>query len=313
MFYVLLVVIVVPFLVYLYITEGWLTFFLGFLGVALFVLLGVIGLNNVRKKNPKTTKDSFDFQLGRSKLGKTMLVYELFFQPIAFIMHLFAIQDINKLEKNMNTFKILMIGPQASGKGTQAEILSQKFNLPIFSTGNILRQKMRAQDELGQKIEKLINNGVLVPDEMVNEIVAEKIKTDGINGYILDGYPRNMGQVQFFSKVDDLTHVFEIFISDREAMARIAGRRTCPKCQKAYNLISNPPQHDNRCDDCGVELYVREDEKEEVVKKRLATYHELTESILDFYKAQGVYHRIDGEKSISEVERAIAEVLGIRG
>ena len=178
--------------------------------------------------------------------------------------------------------KILIVGPQGSGKGTQAQVLSKKFDLPIFSTGNILRYKIESGDETGKKVEGLMNDGILVPDDLVNEIIAEKIEKDGGRGYILDGYPRNLMQTRFLADKDELTHVLEVDISDKEALRRITGRRTCPKCQIVYHLDYNPPKEQGKCDKCGVELIVRDDEKRETVEKRLATYYSATKPIIEY-------------------------------
>lgn len=207
------------------------------------------------------------------------------------------------------TYKILFIGPQGSGKGTQAQILAQKFNVPIFSTGNILRQRIKQGDELGKEIENIINAGHLAPDDLVNRIVAEKIKMDGQNGYILDGYPRNLAQAEFLDGVDELTHVLEIDLPEGEAIRRISGRRTCPKCQAVYHLKYNPPKNKGVCNKDGEALIIRADEREAAVKTRLKNYHKLTEPILEFYQQKGIYHKIDGMPPIAEVNKEILEIL----
>ncbi|HOZ36340.1 MAG TPA: nucleoside monophosphate kinase [bacterium] len=206
-------------------------------------------------------------------------------------------------------YKILFIGPQGSGKGTQAQLVAEKFNLPIFSTGNILRQRVRSGDELGREIKSLIDAGYLVPDEMVNKIVVDKIQTDGGNGYILDGYPRNLAQAEFWASQDELTHVLEIDLSDEEAIKRISGRRTCPKCQTVYHIEYNPPKDEGLCDNDGERLVVRDDETEEALKKRLTTYHEQTEPVIDFYKEKGIHHKIDGQPAIPEVFEEVKNKL----
>ena len=206
-------------------------------------------------------------------------------------------------------FKILLIGPQASGKGTQAQILSEKFNLPIFAAGNILRQKMAEGDELGKQIAELVNRGNMVPNELINRMMEERIKREGGNGYILDGYPRSLGQAKFLDGLDKLTHVFEISISDEEAVRRISGRRTCPKCQTVYHIKYNPPKKEGVCDKDGAKLVVRDDEKPEIVQQRLKTYHELTEPVLEHYQKQGIYYKINGEQPIEEVSQDILAVL----
>ena len=206
-------------------------------------------------------------------------------------------------------YKILLIGPQGSGKGTQAQILAEKFNLPIFSTGNILRQRIKQDDELGKEVGSVINAGHLAPDDLVNKIIAEKIKADGQNGYILDGYPRNLKQTEFLDGVDKLTHVLEIDLPDDEAIRRIGGRRTCPKCQAVYHIEYNPPKVGGICDHDGEALIIREDETEEALKKRLATYHQATEPVIDFYKKKGIHHSIDGRPAIERVAEEVMENL----
>ncbi|HRY63203.1 MAG TPA: nucleoside monophosphate kinase [Patescibacteria group bacterium] len=206
-------------------------------------------------------------------------------------------------------YKILFIGPQGSGKGTQAQLVAEKFGLPIFSTGNILRQRAQVQDELGQEIKNLIDSGILAPDELVNKIIAEKIQAAGGNGYILDGYPRNLAQAEFLATKDELTHVLEIDLPEEETVRRLGGRRTCPKCQTVYHIEYNPPKIAGICDKDGERLVVRDDETEEVLKKRLAIYHELTEPIIDFYKGKGIHHKIDGRPAIEKVFEEVMKNL----
>lgn len=205
--------------------------------------------------------------------------------------------------------KISVVGPQASGKGTQAEILARKFSLPIFSAGNSLRQRVAKGDKLGKEIEEIINKGKLVSDALVNKIIADDIDQEGEEGYILDGYPRNLKQVEFFDANYDLTYVFEIYISDKEAFRRISGRRTCVKCQAVYHMEYKPPQTEGVCDKCGAKLVIRDDEMKEAIKERLKVYHSLTEPILEHYREEGVYYRINGEQPISKVAEDILKIL----
>lgn len=179
--------------------------------------------------------------------------------------------------------------------------------MPLFSTGNILRQRIKQGDELGKEVESIINAGHLAPDDLVNRIVAEKIKSDGQGGYILDGYPRNMAQAKFLDGVDKLTNVLEIYLTEEEAIRRISGRRTCPKCQAVYHIEYNPPKIEGMCDHDGEALIVREDETEEALKKRLATYRALTKPVIEFYKKKGIHRRIDGRPAI---EKVAEEVMG---
>lgn len=205
--------------------------------------------------------------------------------------------------------KILVAGPQASGKGTQAELLARKFNLPIFSAGNSLRQRAAKGDELGKKLGDIMKAGKLVNDDIIDEIMIEQVREKGAKGYILDGWPRNMYQYEFFIKHEKLTRVFEVSISDKEAFRRITGRRTCAKCQAVYHIEYNPPKKEGVCDKCGGELVVRDDEKEESVKARLGVYHTMTEPMLERYKESGVYQKINGEQPIPEVTEDILKYL----
>jgi len=214
--------------------------------------------------------------------------------------------------QNKFSYKILILGPQGCGKGTQAQILSDKLGLPYFSTGNILRMRINQKDELGLRAEKFMNQGILVPDDMMKIIVSDFMSESVVDrGYVLEGYPRNIDQAKFLDQVADLTHVFEVFISDNEAVRRITGRRTCPSCQKVYHIQYNPPEKNESCDNCGVRLEIRDDDREEAVRVRLGNYYERIEPIINFYKKQGIHHKVNGEQPIAKVAQDIAAVLNI--
>ncbi|MDD5071754.1 MAG: adenylate kinase [Patescibacteria group bacterium] len=205
---------------------------------------------------------------------------------------------------------IIIMGPQGSGKGTQAEILAQKLGIPHISTGEIFRENIKNQTELGKKIDSIVKSGALVPDEITNEITKQRLEQeDCANGFVLDGFPRNLPQAEFLDKVKDIDLVLEIWISDEEAIKRIGQRRTCLKCQKVYHLTYNPPKNDEICDECGEKLVIREDDKPATIKKRLNLYHKETRPLLDYYKDKGIYKKIDGMPPIPEVTKQIAEVL----
>jgi len=202
------------------------------------------------------------------------------------------------------------MGPQGSGKGTQADILSQKLNIPHISTGEIFRENIKNQTELGKKINAIVKSGALVLDEITNEITKERLeRADCANGFILDGFPRNLIQAQFLDSTKTINLVIDVLINDDEAVKRITQRRTCLKCQKIYHLTYNPPKNDETCDQCGEKLIAREDDQEDAVKKRLAIYHEQTKPLIDYYKAKGVYQKIDGTPPIPEVTEQIDKIL----
>ena len=205
---------------------------------------------------------------------------------------------------------IILFGPQGSGKGTQADVLSGKFNIPHISTGDIFRENIKNGTELGKQVEKLTSNGILVPDEVTNEIVKERFKeNDCENGFVLDGYPRNLNQAKFLEEVKKIDLALEVWISDDEAVMRITGRRTCSKCGTVYHLKFNPPKEDGVCDKDGEKLIIRDDDKEEAVRARLKIYHEQTEPLIEYYKEKGVYERVDGMPPILEVTEQIMEIV----
>jgi len=210
----------------------------------------------------------------------------------------------------MNIFKIALFGPQGSGKGTQAKMLSLKYNLPILATGDIFRKEIKNETELGKKVASLIKEGHLVPDKITNEIVLNELSGDKYkNGFILDGFPRNMAQLYNMEKENGLTHIFELEINDEEVIKRLSVRRICSKCGIIYSLKVKPPREEYVCDSCRGELILREDDKPEAIQKRLDIYHKETESVLNFYKEKGKVIKIDGAQSIEKVFEDIVKAI----
>jgi adenylate kinase len=202
--------------------------------------------------------------------------------------------------------KLIIFGPQGSGKGTQAKVLSERLKIPHISTGDIFRG---LTGELKKKVDALINEGNLVPDKLTLEILKKRIsKEDCKNGFILDGFPRNLNQAKELGKISKIDKVIEISIPDEESIKRIAGRRICINCKGSFNVLTAPrPKVENVCDFCGGNLVARADDNEESVKKRLQTYHGETEPVLRFYGAK--VSRIDGIGEIEEISRRIAEKI----
>jgi len=209
------------------------------------------------------------------------------------------------------TYKIIIFGSQGAGKGTQAEKISAKYGLYWVSTGKIFRREIERQSELGKQAEVSIKAGKLVPDEITNQVVKNRIMDDDCqsDGYILDGYPRNLSQAEFLDKLDKMTHIFNIMISDEEATSRMMARRICPKCGEIYNLNFKLPEKEGICDICGTKLEQRHDDAPEAIKERLKIYHSETEPIFDFYREKGIFHDIDGEREIVEVWKDIEKIL----
>jgi len=205
---------------------------------------------------------------------------------------------------------IILFGPQGSGKGTQAKFISQKYSIPHISTGDIFRENIKNKTELGQKIEEIINSGALVPDEVTNEIVKDRLsKIDCQNGFILDGFPRSLTQASFLNSFVEIDLALEIWISDEEAVKRIGLRRVCPNCGAVYHLTHIIPKKEGICDVCGTTLIKRDDDKEEAIKKRLAIYHSETEELTSYYKDKEAYKKIDGMGSVEEVNEQVSKII----
>ncbi len=206
---------------------------------------------------------------------------------------------------------IVMLGAPGVGKGTQAKLLAEKFNIPHISTGDMLRTAVKEGTELGLKAKEIMERGELVPDHIMNGIVKERLsKDDCKNGYILDGYPRTIAQAEFLDTVDKINYVIYIDVPEELIIKRLVLRRTCPNCGAMYHLEYNPPKNDNICDKCGTPLIQRDDDKEDVVKRRLAVYNEKTASLLDYYRNRGILKKIDGNRPINEVLQSIVQVIG---
>jgi len=202
--------------------------------------------------------------------------------------------------------KLIFVGVQASGKGTQGELVAKKFGIPHISMGDLLRNY---SGKYKKQIDETVKKGNLISIEWSLEIIRERIsEADCKNGFILDGFPRNIEQAKGLDKITKIDKVVEIVISDAEALRRLMGRRICPKCGTSYNIVTEPkPKHDNVCDKDGTKLIQRADDNEESIKNRLKIYHEETEPILDFYR--GKVLKINGEKHIEEVQREILKKL----
>jgi adenylate kinase len=219
---------------------------------------------------------------------------------------------------------ILIMGPQASGKGTQAGKISEKYDIPHISTGDIFRENIKNKTELGKKVVEYTNSGKLVPDELVIEIVKGRLSQDDCSkGFILDGFPRTIPQAKALDEVTKIDKVISIELPDEVCVKRISGRFMCPSNEKIYNVYTSPKPKKMEViddgtvvkafdDDTGEELVQRDDDKPEKVKVRLQAYHEQTEPIKGYYKEkdEGLVAEIDGEMSIDEVFEAIVEALG---
>mgnify|MGYP003293795329 CR=1 FL=1 len=209
---------------------------------------------------------------------------------------------------------IILIAPQAAGKGTQAALIRDKYHIPHISMGDLLRAVRNEDTDLARTVIKCQDSGILVPQEIVSEVLAERLKKeDCLNGYILDGYPRNMEQAKLLaesgSKID---YVIYLNVKKDEVLKRITGRRMCKECGANYNInyADQSPKVSGVCDKCNGELIQRSDDTEESIKKRLDIYYKDTEPLIDLYKNENILYEVNGEKSPLEVFEDIKNILG---
>jgi adenylate kinase len=199
---------------------------------------------------------------------------------------------------------LIFIGPQGSGKGTQAKIISEELKIPHISTGDLLRGLTKG--ELKEKVDSYINKGEMLPDELMIEILKERItKPDCESGFILDGFPRNLVQAELLDGIVNIGKVIEINLNDKIAIERISSRLSCKKCGAVYNTITNPSKRENICHRCEGELYRRADDYPEAIKKRLEDYHKETEPILKKYEK--ILVTVDGSQEIDKISEEILE------
>ena len=210
---------------------------------------------------------------------------------------------------------IILFGPPGAGKGTQAKLLSRYLNIPHISTGDILRRQVKEGSSLGKKAKLYMDRGELVPDELISDMISDYIrKPDTKRGFILDGYPRNISQAQVLSKVVKdigLNIDLAVFLETSKdvIVKRLSGRRVCKKCERNYHLVTMPPKKDMVCDDCGVELYQREDDKEETIINRLNVYLKQSTPVLDYYATQGKLKKISGDSEADSVFNVLGDTL----
>ena len=210
--------------------------------------------------------------------------------------------------------KLILLGAPGAGKGTQAELLIEKLAIPSISTGNMLREAMANGSDLGKQVKQYMDAGLLVPDELVLSLVAERVtQPDCANGYILDGVPRTLIQAEVLdAKGVEIDHVVSLEIDDDVIAGRMTGRRVCAHCGASYHISANPPKQEGVCDLCGDALIVRKDDTPETVQKRLAVYHASTEVLKDYYAKQGKLRLIEGNQSIEGANRDILAAIGAK-
>lgn len=210
---------------------------------------------------------------------------------------------------------IVLLGLPGSGKGTQAEMLSKYFNIPHISTGDIFREILNTDSTLSKRIKDYVNNGLLVPDDIVSDIVQKRIeKKDCENGFVLDGFPRNITQAEFFKnylgfKKKEIDAVIFFELPAEISIKRLSARRHCPKCKRDYNLITQPPKDDELCDVCKLKLVQRNDDKIETVTERINVYEKETEPLVRYYSEKNLLKRVNANQPIEKVFKDTIDLL----
>ena len=212
--------------------------------------------------------------------------------------------------------KIVMLGAPGAGKGTQAEMLAEKYGIPHISTGDIFRMNIKNGTELGKEAKTYMDQGLLVPDELTVRILLDRVAQDDCkNGYLLDGFPRNIPQANVLEEAlsklgDKIDYAINVEVPDDNIIRRMSGRRACLACGATYHIEHVPPKKEGICDKCGEELVLRDDDRPETVGNRLQVYKDQTQPLIEFYEKKGVLHNVDGTKNMNEVFEAIVTILG---
>lgn len=206
---------------------------------------------------------------------------------------------------------IIMLGAPGAGKGTQAAVLCEHFNIPTISTGNIIREALRTGTEMGLKAKSFMDAGQLVPDEVVIGIVKDRLQEDDCKaGYILDGFPRTIPQAEALDKMGaNIDYVIDIEVADDVIVNRLSGRRVCEKCGRPYHTESLKPKVEGVCDDCGGALVQRKDDQIDTIKNRLDIYHKETEPLANYYKEQGKLVVIEGQDTVADTTDAVLKAI----
>ncbi len=212
--------------------------------------------------------------------------------------------------------KLIMLGAPGAGKGTQAKRIAEKYKIPHISTGDIFRANIKNQTELGLKAKEYMDKGLLVPDELVVDIVADRLLQDDCKeGFILDGFPRTIPQAESLDKAllsmnTKMDYAINIAVPDENIIRRMSGRRACVKCGATYHIKYSAPKTENVCDTCEGELIIRDDDQPETVQKRLSVYHKQTRPLIDYYQGKNILITVDGTVDIDDVTKSIIDILG---
>jgi len=203
---------------------------------------------------------------------------------------------------------ILILGAPGVGKGTYASFLSEKYKIPHISSGDLLREAVEKKTGIGKKAEGYMKGGKLVPDEIVTQLIKERLKKEDCkHGFLLDGFPRTIAQAKIMEKLKKIDKVLNFVASEDIIMDRLGGRRTCKQCESTFHIKNRPPKVSDICDYCGGELYLREDDKPESIRKRMREYDKKTKPLIEYYKKRNLLANIDANPPIEEIEKVIAQ------
>ncbi|MCC7357633.1 nucleoside monophosphate kinase [Candidatus Uhrbacteria bacterium] len=210
--------------------------------------------------------------------------------------------------------RIVLFGPQGSGKGTQGQMLAERFNIPLIGAGDLFRKEIVDGTRLGFMVKEYVDHGSLAPDELVNAVITNRLKKiDLSKGFILDGYPRNVEQAQHLERLLKINLALYLRMSDTEAMRRLLGRRQCGQCRANFHVTDIPSPKGDECSMCDAPLIRREDDEEETIVRRLATFHFITEPLVSFYRQKGTLLTIQAEQTASEVFHDIVKKMAKLG
>lgn len=213
--------------------------------------------------------------------------------------------------------KIIMLGAPGAGKGTQAKKIAEKYSIPHISTGDIFRANIKEGTELGKKAKEYMDKGALVPDELVCDLVVDRIsQEDAENGYVLDGFPRTIPQAEALDAALDkinekVDYAIDVDVPDDNIVNRMSGRRACVACGGTYHIVFNPTKAEGVCDSCGGQLILRDDDRPETVKNRLKVYHEQTQPLIEYYTKKNILKSVDGTQDMSKVFDSIVAILEV--
>lgn len=212
--------------------------------------------------------------------------------------------------------KIIMLGAPGAGKGTQAKKIAEQYKIPHISTGDIFRANIKNGTKLGKKAKTYMDQGLLVPDELVVDLIMDRFQDEDCkNGYVLDGFPRTIPQAESLDAAlvkqgESIDYAINVEVPDENIVNRMSGRRACVSCGATYHIVHIPSKKDGICDQCGNELILRDDDKQETVQKRLNVYHDQTQPLIEYYTKKGFLVEVDGTMSMEEVFQTISQILG---